>query len=212
MSEEQIENSGEVGEEAVAAEEAAEPAVPVLSIEERAAKNWYVIKVQPEREDRIQNLLEEQIRRHGLQAQIRDILVPKEHLQEVRHSKKRISRIKSYPGYLFVEMDLSDEVFFIITEIDGVSGFVSADPLKPEKLPTNEMIKVLRDMENQKDKPKAKVEFTVGQRVRVKEGPFENFEGVVEEVYPDKGKIKVTIHIFGRGTPVELEFIQVEKM
>lgn len=173
---------------------------------------WYTVKVQPEREERIKGLLEEQIRSHGLQDTIREILIPSVKVQDFRSRKKRITSEKTYPGYLFLEMDLTDEAFFVITEISGISGFVSADPLKPAPLPEEEMNRILQSMEEQKDKPKPKIEFEAGQRVRIKDGPFVNYEGVVEEIYPDKGLLKVNVHIFGRNTPVELEFNQVERL
>lgn len=174
--------------------------------------NWFTVKVQPEREERIRGLLEEQIKRHGLQETIREILIPTIKVQEIRSGKKRITAMKTYPGYLFIEMDLTDDAFFVITEIGGISGFVSADPLKPDPLPADEMDRILRSIEEQKDKPKPKVEFEPAQRVRIKNGPFLNFEGIVEEVYPDKGVLKVNVHIFGRNTPVEIEFCQAEKV
>ena len=139
------------------------------------------------------------------------ILIPKESVQEIRAGKKRIVEQKTYPGYLFVEMDLADEVWYVITETTGISGFVSADPREPVPLPDVEINRILKSMEDQKEKPKPKIEFEVGQKVRIKEGPFENFEGNVEEVHPEKGVVKVNVHIFGRSTPVELEFGQVEK-
>lgn len=173
---------------------------------------WYTVKVQPEREDRIKGLLDEQIRSHGLQNTIRQILIPSVKIQEIRNGKKRVTDMKSYPGYLFLEMDLTDEAFFVITEINGISGFVSADPMHPDALPAEEMDRILQSIEEQKDKPKPKIEFEVDQQVRIKDGPFINYEGVVEEIYPEKGLLKVNVHIFGRNTPVELEFYQVERI
>lgn len=172
---------------------------------------WYTVKVQPEREEKIRNLLLEQIKTKGLGEQIREILIPKESVQEIRAGKKRIVEQKTYPGYLFVEMDFTDEAWYVITETTGISGFVSANPREPVPLPDEEINRILKSMDDQKEKPKPKIEFEAGQKVRIKEGPFENFEGNVEEVHPEKGVVKVNVHIFGRSTPVELEFYQVER-
>lgn len=175
------------------------------------AGTWYTVKVQPEREEKIKNLMLEQIKSKGLGGDIREILIPTETVQEIRGGRKRVVEQKTYPGYLFVEMDLTDAVWYLITETNGVSGFVSANPREPVPLPDDEINRILHSIEMQKEKPKPKIEFEPGQGVRIKEGPFENYEGVVEEVYPEKGVLKVNVHIFGRSTPVELEFYQVER-
>lgn len=175
------------------------------------AGTWYTVKVQPEREEKIKNLMLEQIKGKGLGGNIREILIPTETVQEIRGGRKRVVEQKTYPGYLFVEMDLTDAVWYLITETNGVSGFVSANPRDPVPLPDDEINRILHSIEMQKEKPKPKIEFEPGQGVRIKEGPFENYEGVVEEVYPEKGVLKINVHIFGRSTPVELEFYQVER-
>ena len=175
------------------------------------AGTWDTVKVQPEREEKIKNLMLEQIKSKGLGGDIREILIPTETVQEIRGGRKRVVEQKTYPGYLFVEMDLTDAVWYLITETNGVSGFVSANPREPVPLPDDEINRILHSIEAQKEKPKPKIEFEPGQGVRIKEGPFENYEGVVEEVYPEKGVLKVNVHIFGRSTPVELEFYQVER-
>ncbi len=172
---------------------------------------WYTVKVQPEREEKIRNLMLEQIKSKGLGEQIREILIPKESVQEIRSGKKRIVEQKTYPGYLFIEMDFSDEAWYVINDTSGVSGFVSANPHEPVPLPEEEINRILDSVDSEKEKPKPKVEFEAGHKVRIKEGPFENFEGLVEEVYPEKGVVRVVVHIFGRSTPVELEFYQVER-
>jgi len=176
------------------------------------AGTWYTVKVQPEREEKIRNLMLEQVKSKGLTGQIREILIPTESVQEVRGGRKRIAEQKTYPGYLFVEMDFNDDVWYVITETSGVTGFVSANPREPVPLPAEEIDRILVAINAQKEKPKPKVDFEPGQGVRIKEGPFENYEGVVEEVYPEKGVVKVNVHIFGRSTPVELEFYQVERL
>ncbi len=172
---------------------------------------WYALKVQPEREEKVRNLLVERIRNAGINDVVREVLIPMETVQEIRSGKKRIVEVKTYPGYLFVEMDLTEESWYVITETAGISGFVSANPREPQPLPEEEISSILQTIDDQKEKPKPKVEFEAGQGVRIKEGPFENFEGQVEEVFPEKGILRVNVHIFGRSTPVELEFYQVER-
>lgn len=172
---------------------------------------WYTVKVQPEREERIRELLLDRIRGEGLEEQIREVLIPTESMAEIRNGKKRVVQQKTFPGYLFIEMDLSDASFYVITETNGISGFVSANPREPVPLPDEEMARILKTIDDHKEKPKPKIEFDVGQGVRIKDGPFENYEGVVDEVYPDKGEVKVNVFIFGRSTPVVLEYYQVEK-
>ncbi len=175
---------------------------------------WFALKVQPEREERIRNLIDEKIRNKGMRDIIRTILIPTESVSEVRKDgKKRVVDQKTYPGYLFIEMDMdNDDAWYIITETAGVSGFVSADPRKPQPLPDEEMDRILKVIDDGKEKPKPKVEFEAGEQVRIKEGPFGSYEGVVEEVYPDRGQLKVNVFIFGRSTPVELGYHQVERV
>jgi transcriptional antiterminator NusG len=172
---------------------------------------WYTLKVQPEREEKIRNLLLERVRNNGLESQIRTILIPTESVSEIRSGKKRVVEQKTYPGYLFVEMDLVDEAWYAINETAGITGFVSANPREPQPLPDEEINRILKVIDDGKEKPKPKIEFEVGQGVRIKDGPFTNFEGQVEEVYPDKGLLKINVFIFGRSTPVELEYCQVER-
>jgi transcriptional antiterminator NusG len=175
---------------------------------------WFALKVQPEREERIRNLIDEKIRNKGMRDVIRTILIPTESVSEVRKDgKKRVVDQKTYPGYLFIEMDMdNDDAWYIITETAGVSGFVSADPRKPQPLPDEEMDRILKVIDDGKEKPKPKVEFEAGEQIRIKEGPFGSYEGVVEEVYPDRGQLKVNVFIFGRSTPVELGYHQVERV
>ena len=174
---------------------------------------WYVLKVQPEREERIRNLLVERIRTHGLSDAVRRVLIPTESVQEVRGSRKgKIIDQKTYPGYLFVEMDMeNDEAWYLTVETAGVSGFVSADPRHPQPLPDAEISRILKIIDDRREKPKPKIEFEPGTSVRIKEGPFDNYEGTVEEVYPDRGQLRVNVFIFGRSTPVELGYHQVER-
>jgi transcriptional antiterminator NusG len=132
-------------------------------------------------------------------------------MAEVRGGKKRIVEQKTYPGYLFIEMDLNDETWYVVTETTGISGFVAPNPREPLPLTEQEIGKILKEIDDKKEAPKPKVEFEVNQRVRVKDGPFQNYEGIVEEVNPEKGVLRVNVHIFGRSTPLELEYYQVER-
>jgi len=172
---------------------------------------WYALKVQPEREGKIRNVILERMRNKGLEDHIRTVLIPTESLSEVRAGRRRIVESKTYPGYLFVEMDLTEDTWYLMTETAGVTGFVAANPRDPQPLPEEEMGRILKAIDDRKEKPKPKIAFDVGQSVRIKDGPFTSYEGQVEEVYPEKGLLKVNVFIFGRSTPVELEYYQVER-
>lgn len=172
---------------------------------------WYTLKVQPEREEKIRGLLEQRVRSQGLEEEVREILIPTERMAEIRGGKKRIVEQKTYPGYLFIEMELTPDCWYVINETAGITGFVASDPRDPQPLSEEEIGKILKDIDAKKEKPKPKIEFEVGERVRIKEGPFQNYEGLVEDVFPGKGLLRVNVHIFGRSTPVELEYYQVER-
>jgi transcription termination/antitermination protein NusG len=170
---------------------------------------WYVLRVQSGREDRICENLQKRVRAGSLEAFIPRILVPTETVSEIKGGRKRNYRRKIYPGYLLVQMDLTDDVWFLIRETQGIGDFVGAHG-RPAPMEPHEVEKLLGDMERTQEKPKVKIEFQKGESVKIKEGPFESFEGIVDEVFPDKGVIKVVVTIFGRPTPVELEYWQVE--
>ncbi len=174
-------------------------------------KAWYAIRGQSEREDVIRDNLDAKIRASGLEDKVTRIMVPREHVSEIRAGKKRITQRKMYPGYILVEADLTDEVWFLITETPGISGFVGSRT-KPVPLTDDEIGRILRDIEDKKERPRPKVEFEVGDSVKVKGGPFENYDGVVEDINPAKGLLRVSVSIFGRSTPVELEYSQVERL
>lgn len=201
------ENASDQASGSSAETEATSVAQPIPARKE----TWFAVKVQPEREEKIRNLLLDRIRNRGLGPMVRQILIPTENMSDVRNGKKRIVRQKTYPGYLFVEMDLNDDTWYVITETTGISGFVSANPREPVPLPDEEIGRILMSLDEQKEKPKPKIEFEAGQSVRIKDGPFENYEGVVEEIHPEKGILKVNVFIFGRSTPVEMEYHQVER-
>ena len=175
------------------------------------AKHWYVIHTQTGYEDRVKKALDSKINAGLAKDGIAQILVPIEQVSEVKGGKKRISQRKFFPGYILVEMELTDETWYLIKSISGVTGFVGAGS-KPLPLREEEIVSILKQTKEAKEKPTPKVVFEKGESVRVNDGPFTNFNGTIEEANLAKGKIKVMISIFGRATPVELETWQVEKI
>lgn len=175
------------------------------------AKHWYVIHTQTGYEDRVKRSLESKIKAGLAKENISQVLVPIEQVSEIKAGKKRISQRKFFPGYILVEMELTDETWYLIKSITGVTGFVGAGS-KPLPLREDEIDVILRQTKEAKEKPTPKIIFEKGENVRVNDGPFTNFNGTIEEVNLTKGKIKVMISIFGRATPVELETWQVEKV
>jgi transcriptional antiterminator NusG len=139
------------------------------------------------------------------------VIIPTEQVSEVRSGKKRISARKFFPGYLLVEMDLTEETYLFVKNTPGVTGFIGLGK-KPMPLAQKEVDSILKKTEETAAKPSPKIVFEKGEQVRVTEGPFLNFNGTIEEIHPEKGKIKVSVSIFGRSTPVELEYWQVEKV
>ena len=179
--------------------------------QQRMPKQWYVIHTQTGQEARVKNSLELKIKQGNLGEQIAQILVPTERVAEIRGGKKRISERKFFPGYLLVEMELTDESWHLVRGTTGVTGFIGAGR-KPLALSEDEVQEIMRQTEERKDKPAPRVTFAKGEGVRVIEGPFTNFSGVIDEVNAQRGKLKVMVSIFGRQTPVELEFWQVERL
>jgi transcriptional antiterminator NusG len=174
------------------------------------AKHWYVVQAYSSFEDTVVKKLEERIERSGLADQFGEILVPREEVVELKKGQKVSSQRKFFPGYILVEMEMNDETWHIVKDTAQVSGFLGAGG-KPRPMPEAEVEALKRQIEEGVARPKPKVMFDVGDAVRVMEGPFASFNGVVEEVMEDKGKLKVSVSIFGRPTPVELDFVQVEK-
>ncbi len=175
------------------------------------SKHWYVIHTQTGYEDRVKKALESKVKAGLAKDNITQVLVPIEQVSEVKAGKKRISQRKFFPGYLLVEMELTDETWYLIKSTSGVTGFVGAGS-KPLPLNEAEIDAILKQAKEAKEKPTPKIVFEKGESVRVNDGPFTNFNGNIEEVNLTKGKIKVMISIFGRATPVELETWQVEKV
>lgn len=174
-------------------------------------KNWYVVHTQTGSEDKVKMLLENRINQEGMQEFISKVVIPKEQVSEIRGGKKKISQRKFFPGYLMVEMEFSEQTFLFIKNTPGVTGFIGAGR-KPTPLPQNDVDNILKRTQDTVAKPSPKVIFEKGEQVRVTEGPFVNFNGTIDEVHPERGKLKVSVSIFGRSTPVELEYWQVEKI
>ncbi|MFA4853877.1 MAG: transcription termination/antitermination protein NusG [Candidatus Omnitrophota bacterium] len=174
-------------------------------------KNWYVVHTQTGIEEKVKASLEKKIHAEGLQDLITSVIIPTEQVSEVRAGKKKITQRKFFPGYLLVEMDLSEKTYLFVKNSPGVTGFIGLGR-KPVALPKEEVDNILKRTKDTAAKPSPKIIFEKGEQVRVNEGPFLNFNGTIEEVYPEKGKVKVSVSIFGRSTPVELEYWQVEKV
>lgn len=175
------------------------------------ANKWYVIHAYSGFEKRVKTALEERIQRAGMGQYFEEILVPSEDVVELRKGKKVTSERKFYPGYVLVKMDVTDETWHLVKDTPKVSGFLGGGG-RPQPLSENEVKSILRQVQEGMEKPKPKVTFSAGENVRVIDGPFVSFNGLVEEVDEEKSRLKVSVSIFGRATPVELDFIQVEKL
>jgi transcription termination/antitermination protein NusG len=172
---------------------------------------WYIVHTYSGFEHKVKTSLEERIKSLGQEDHFGKILVPTEKVIELKKGQKKTSSRKFYPGYIMVQMHLNDETWHIVRNTAKVTGFVGGATM-PAAVPDEEAERIIRQMEEGISKPKPKYLFEQGDQVRVIDGPFNNFQGVVEEVKPDKEKLRVLITIFGRSTPVELDFIQVNKM
>ncbi|MFH1441127.1 MAG: transcription termination/antitermination protein NusG [Candidatus Omnitrophota bacterium] len=174
-------------------------------------KKWYVVHTQTGSEEKVKKTLEGRIAAQKMQDQIEKIIIPTEQVSEIRSGKRKISQRKFFPGYLLVEMDFNENTYMLVKGTTGVTGFIGLGK-KPMPLPQNEVDNILKRTEETQTKPSPKVMFEKGEQIRVNEGPFVNFSGTVEEINAEKGKMKVSVSIFGRATLVELEFWQVEKV
>lgn len=176
------------------------------------AKKWYVIHTQTGYEERVKSNLEKKLEQTPeARESVSQIIVPTEQVAEIKGGKKKISERKFFPGYILVEMELNDKSWYFIRRTAGVTGFVGPQS-RPTPLTEQEIKTILKQSETTKAKPIPKVMFEKGEAIRVTEGPFNNFNGTIEEVNHEKGKVKVSLSIFGRSTPVELEMWQVEKV
>lgn len=175
------------------------------------AKRWYVVQAYSGYEKRVQTALLERIELHNMQDCFGEILVPTEEVVEVRDGKKRKSERKFYPGYVLVEMDMNDDSWHLVRQTSRVLGFIGGKADKPAPITEREANAILQRVQDGADKPTHKTIYEAGEVVRVTDGPFADFNGVVENVDYDKSRLQVAVTIFGRSTPVELEFTQVEK-
>lgn len=172
---------------------------------------WYVVHTYSQFEKYVQRALPERIQRAGLEEQFGQILVPVEEVVELKLGQKSISERKFFPGYVLVEMEMTDESWHLVKSTPKVTGFLGGSAMKPTPISEREVQNIMHQMQTGVEKPRPKVLFEVGEAVRVKDGPFTDFHGVVENVNYDKNKLRVAVTIFGRSTPVELDFGQVEK-
>jgi transcriptional antiterminator NusG len=194
---------------------AATPAPVLVDDDDEPAPSlvWYVLKVQSSREDTIRDALERRVKIQGLQRYFGRIVVPTEKITEIRNNKKRIVERKTYPGYIMVEMELNEKTWFVVRETPGVGDFVGAHgtPTKMTEAEVNQMLGQ-ETAKAAEDAPRVRIDVERGDRVKIKDGPFENFEGTVEEVIEARGLVKVMLIIFNRPTPVDLEYWQVERI
>ncbi len=174
------------------------------------SKKWYVVHTYSGYENKVKASIEEKVKLIGKEDLIGEVLVPVETVVDMVKGVKKTASRKFFPGYILVNMDLTDESWHIIKNIPKVTGFVGG-ATTPPPIPDAEVAKIVKQMEEGAERPKPKVLYEEGENVRVVDGPFTNFTGIVEEVKPEKGKLKVLVSIFGRATPVELDFVQVEK-
>lgn len=172
---------------------------------------WYVVHAYSGMEKAVERNIIERIKRSGMEPKFGRILVPMEEVVEIKNGQKRTTERKFFPGYVLVEMVMDDDTWHLIKHTNKVTGFVGGGKMRPSPISEAEVMKIVSQMQEGTDKPRHKVEFVVGELVRVKEGPFADFNGSVEEVNYDKSKVRVAVTIFGRSTPVELEFSQVDK-
>ena len=172
---------------------------------------WYVVHAYSGMEKAVERNIVERVQRAGMQGKFGRILVPTEEVVEVKNGVKRTTERKFFPGYVLVEMVMDDDTWHLVKHTSKVTGFVGGARNRPAPISEDDVMKIVNQMQEGSDRPKHKVEFDVGEYVRVKEGPFADFNGTVEEVNYEKSKLRVLVTIFGRATPVELDFGQVEK-
>jgi transcriptional antiterminator NusG len=174
-------------------------------------KKWYIVNVQTSCENTAKKAIEEKIKTSKMEEMFGEILIPAENVVELVKGQKQTRSRKFFPGYIFVQMFLNDETWHLVRNASKVTGFVGGTKTRPPEVPEAEVFRVTQQMAGVAEKPKMKVKFSVGENVTVVDGPFANFQGTVEEINEDKAKLKVLVSIFGRPTPVELDYIQVEK-
>jgi len=174
-------------------------------------KKWYIVNVQTGCEATAKSSIEDRIKTHKLEESFGEILIPSENVIQIVRGQKQTRSKKFFPGYVFVNMALNEQTWHLVRGSSKVSGFVGGKTRPPE-VPEAEVLRVTQQMVTGAEKPKQKIKFSLGESVSVTDGPFSNFNGTVEEINEEKGKVKVLVSIFGRPTPVELDFVQVEKI
>jgi transcriptional antiterminator NusG len=182
-----------------------------MTAEATTTRQWYVIHTYSGFENKVKASIEQRAKVFGLEEQIPRVIVPTEEVVEIKRGQKKITPQKFFPGYVLVEMEMNDETWHLVKSTPKVTGFVGPGP-RPAPLPQEEVDEILYRMEVGAEKPKPKSVFQKGDKVRVIEGPFINFMGAIEDLNPERGKLKVMVAIFGRLTPVELEYYQVERI
>jgi len=175
------------------------------------AKRWYIVHAYSNFEKKVAESIREKAEQKGLSDLFEEILVPMEKVVEVRRGRKVDAERKFFPGYVLVKMEMTNEAFHLIKDTPKVTGFLGADQ-KPMPIPEREAMRIINQVQEGVDRPKPSVSFEVGEQVRVSDGPFASFSGLVEEVDDERARLKVAVSIFGRATPVELEFGQVDKL
>jgi len=193
-------------------EQVASNAATALSVAPTGNKRWYVVHAYSGMEKAVERNLRERIERSGMQEKFGRILVPMEEVVELKNGKKSVTERRFFPGYVLVEMEMADDTWHLVKHTSKVTGFVGGAKNRPAPISEAEVMKIVHQMQEGIEKPRPKVEWIVGELVRVKEGPFTDFNGAIEEVNYDKSKVRVSVTIFGRATPVELDFSQVEKV
>ena len=174
------------------------------------SRDWYVVHTYSGFESKVAEAIRQRAKIFGQEESITQVVIPTEEVVEVRKGQKRITPQKFFPGYVLVEMDMTDDSWHLVKSTPKVTGFVGSGT-RPAPLPREEVDTILRQMELGAEKPKPKSVFQKGDKVRVVEGPFVNFSGVIDDMSPERGKLKIMVQIFGRLTPVELEYYQVER-
>jgi transcriptional antiterminator NusG len=172
---------------------------------------WYVVHAYSGMEKSVQRALIERIERAGMQSKFGQILVPSEEVVEVKSGHKTVTERRLFPGYVFVEMEMTDDTWHLVKNTNKVTGFIGGKSNKPTPIAPHELAKIMQQVQDGIEKPRPKILYEIGEIVRIKDGPFTDFNGNVEEVNYEKSKVRVTVTIFGRATPVELDFSQVEK-
>ncbi len=175
------------------------------------AKRWYVVHVYSGFEKKIAEQIKQQAEQNGLADQIDDVLVPSEQVVELRRGQKVSAEHKFFPGYVLVKMEMTDDAWHLVKDTPKVTGFLGTKT-RPSPIPDSEAERILKQTQEGVERPRQSVIFEVGEQVRVSDGPFTSFNGVIEEVDEEKGRVKVSVSIFGRAAPVELEYSQVEKV